>query len=69
MKKIIDTYKNFDDANNRMIECREMEAQSKDDFISTCEFTGNVDEIEQYIDKEYTIEVVCDEFQVVEFDN
>lgn len=65
MKKIISTHKTFETANNVMIEMRGLEIMNKEDFM----ISADEDEKQNYFDKEYTIEIENNDYQVVEFDS
>lgn len=65
MKKIISTHKTFEAANNAMIEMRGLEIMNKEDFMNS----ADEDEKQNYFDKEYTIEIENNDYQVVEFDS
>jgi len=65
MKRTVETFKTFNEANTCMIKMRGLESENKADFMST----ADEDEKAMYFDKEYTIESENNEFKVVEFDS
>lgn len=65
MKRTIETFNTFNEANAYMIECRCIEAENKADYL----INADEDEKDNYFGKEYKIEIENNEYKVVEFDS